>query len=75
MFKYKAPPASYTQLCAQGSPGKATWAQLPHLQAWQEQAVMGKLLPLVHPLAPESFSADGDTSHHVRQVLVGSLDA
>lgn len=75
MFKYKAPPASYAPLCPQGSPGRATRAQLPPLRAPQEQAVMGKLSPLAHPLAPESFSADGDTSHHVRRVLVGGLDA
>lgn len=45
MFKYKAAPASSTQLSPPGGPGRATWAQLPGL--WAEQAVMGNC-----PLSP-----------------------
>lgn len=48
MFKYKAAPASSTQLSPLGSPGRATWAQLPGL--WAEQAVMGNC-----PLSPQPW--------------------
>lgn len=72
MFKHKAAPACSTQLSPPGSPGRATWAQLPGW--WAEQAVMGTC-PCRPPLGPESSSADGDTTERSRQELVGGWDA
>lgn len=51
LFQYQAPPASYTQLCPRGHPGRAIWAPRPCPWAKQEQYPCRRWWQS-HPLLP-----------------------